>query len=169
VVVDVSTLTQSVAMKILIQFTGGFRDGTTLEGDTDEPRSAAAYPFLTDNCTIGKRVSEMPPERRKQIQNLISPPEKQNARKKAAEEFKAILSSNTMNQFQIEAALHEMESDIESRFPRSPDLYSRISKFRRVVYEIVAREMGDDCIHAEAVHVGDDPEIVLPEWPPEAR
>ena len=73
-----------------------------------------------------------------------------------------------MNQFQIDAALHKMEAEIESKFPRSPDLYSRLSKFRKVVYEIVSRDMLNDCIRVEAVHAGDDPETVFPEWPPNA-
>ena len=155
-------------MKIFIRFTGGFRDGTTLEGDTDDPRSAAAYPFLTDNGTIGKRVSEMPPDRWRQIQNLISPPEKQRAQEKAAQELKSEIKSNPMNQFQIDAAMMEMHAEIESKFPRSPDLYSLLANFRKVVYEIVSRELRNDCILAEAVHVGDDPEIVFHEWPPDA-
>jgi len=100
--------------------------------------------------------------------SYVSARETERLKKKAAKEIAAKHNSNPMNQFQIDAALHKMEAEIESKFTRSPDLYSRLSKFRKVVYEIVSRDMLNDCIRVEAVHAGDDPETVFPEWPPNA-
>ena len=106
-------------MKITIQFIGGFRDGTFLVGDTDVPRSAAAYPFLTDAGTIGKRVSELP-----------------------ASCWQAI-----------------------NEYPRPIDFYERVSTFRKAIYEIVSREIIEDCIIATAKYMGEESEYAFPKFP----
>ncbi len=152
-------------MKITIEFKGGFRDRTTLVGDTKIPRSAAAYPFLTDNGTVGKRVSEMPTDNWKEIFRLMASPEKAAATKNGAKEIAAKDKANPMSYFEMDAAFKKLMADMESKYPRAPDLYSRLSKFKKVIYEIVSREILDDCIYVRAEYIGEDSEIMFPDWP----
>ena len=70
-----------------------------------------------------------------------------------------------MNQFAIDAALKKIRDEIEEKYPRPVDLYSRLSEFRNVIYEIVSREVRDDCICVRAEYVGEDPEVVFPDLP----
>ena len=152
-------------MRIEIQFVGGFRDGTTLIGDTDQPRSASAYPFLTDNAQIGRRVSEMPPETRREMNDLICPPDKSNDFKRRMQSLVDEIATSKLSQPEIDSELEKIAEQNEVEFPRTGQKIS-FSNFKRVVYEIDSREIRNDCIYAIATYIGEDNENVMNDWPP---
>ena len=154
-------------MKIVIEFKGGFRDGTSLIGDTETPSSAAAYPFLTDNGTIGKRVSEMPPDRRTAMRSIVYSDERSAALKRSAEDMISRYRSGDLTDSEMELEMEKLLNDNESQFPRPPDWISQMAKFKNVIYEITSREVRNDCIYATASYIGDDEERVMPKWPPD--
>lgn len=154
-------------MKIVIEFHGGFRDGTSLVGDTNIPSSASAYPFLTGNATIGKRVSEMPPDRQIAKHRIFFSEEKSAALKRSADDMISRFKSGELTESEMESEMEELMQHIEIQFPRSPDWMSRAAEFRNVIYEITSRDVRNGCIYATASYIGDDEERVPPQWPPD--
>jgi hypothetical protein len=152
-------------MRIEIRFKGGFRDGTTLSGDTDDPSSAAAYPFLTNGAGIGKRVSEMPPETRNELYCFICPNEKAGDFIKRAEELVSRIANSELTNDEVAAAIETVVRQNESEFPMHLN-HIPFSRFKNVIYEIKSREIRDDCIYAIAEYIGVDDKTILNDWPP---
>ena len=138
-----------------------------MTGDTEVSNSAAAYPFLTDGGTIGKRVSEMPPERRAAMFNIVSSDEKLAAMKRFAEDLGSKYESGDLTDLELAMEVRKFANDNEAQFPRPPDWMFRMAEFKNVVYEITSREIRDGCIYATATFRGDDEEGIMPKWPPE--
>ncbi len=149
-------------MKIVFEFAGGFRDGTKLIGDTDSPKSAAAYPFLTDNGTVDKIVTEMPPRRReKRLEMQIHGYGSVEYLRDWDEliHFSQRIRLNTrFNDGQSEVAIMSAFRDFRSKYPYNViDEKTResLKGIKRVAYKVIKRMESVDEIVVWLEHMGD--------------
>ena len=152
-------------MRIEIKFTGGFRDGTTLVGDTEQPRSASAYPFLTDNAQIGKRVTEMPQESWQQMMEMVRSREESDDLNSELQELSDRMADTTFSDLEMDDQFKTLFERHEKKYPTG-NRKLPFSKFKRVVYEIESRVVRDDCIYATAIYIGEENENYMEDWPP---
>ena len=143
-------------MKFIIKFIGGFRDGTTLVGSTEQNSSAAGYPFLTDGGTIGRQVSEMPTETMEALHRLIMSEDQSEAYKKGADELIARFKDSDLTEEQKIKMVENLTRENQSEFPSSSEWVSRLSEFKNEIYEITSREIQGDSIYATASFIGEE-------------
>ena len=152
-------------MRIEFKFTGGFRDGATLVGDTNQPRSASAYPFLTDNAQIGKRVTEMPQNLWREMMEMVRSREATDDLGMELQDLSDRMSESDFDETRMEQEFKRIFQRHEIIRPETGHKL-QFSNFKRQIYEIESREIRDECIYATATYVCEESENYMEDWPP---
>ena len=157
-------------MKITFNFNGGFLDGETIVGDTNEktPSPARRYVFLSQGGRVGIRFRDMPPERCEELRRLFMPEEVRDrwmaALEAAMEAVKADIDEENLPpekelRERYAAAFQEHGVHSALQFLHHASLAEIDQKMRSItsqVFEVTARDERSDEIFVEVTFVGED-------------